>query len=66
MSEADDEFFDHRDDTRDPFDDVEPGPGPCPICEFPMVLRENCRTGQKFYGCMSYPQCTGTRPAREE
>jgi ssDNA-binding Zn-finger/Zn-ribbon topoisomerase 1 len=35
------------------------GPGPCPYCEGPTVLR-NGRRG-KFYGCAGFPRCKGTR-----
>jgi restriction system protein len=36
----------------------------CPRCNTPMVLREARRgayAGQKFWGCVSYPKCRGTR-----
>lgn len=31
----------------------------CPLCDGPMVLRSG-RNGD-FWGCMKYPDCTGTR-----
>jgi restriction system protein len=37
----------------------------CPSCSTPMVLREARRgtsAGQKFWGCVNYPKCRGTRP----
>jgi len=37
----------------------------CPTCSTPMVLREARRgphTGEKFWGCVNYPKCRGTRP----
>jgi restriction system protein len=37
----------------------------CPSCNTPMVLREARRgayAGQKFWGCVNYPKCRGTRP----
>jgi restriction system protein len=37
----------------------------CPKCSATMVLRQARRgtnAGQKFWGCLSYPRCTGTRP----
>jgi len=37
----------------------------CPSCSTPMVLREARRgmsAGQKFWGCLNYPKCRGTRP----
>jgi restriction system protein len=36
----------------------------CPSCSTPMVLREARRgvyAGQKFWGCVNYPNCRGTR-----
>src|SRR5436190_5969878 len=36
----------------------------CPSCSTPMVLREARRgmyAGQKFWGCVNYPKCRGTR-----
>jgi restriction system protein len=36
----------------------------CPRCNTPMVMREARRgayAGQKFWGCVSYPKCRGTR-----
>jgi len=37
----------------------------CPSCSTPMVLREARRgisARQKFWGCINYPKCRGTRP----
>jgi restriction system protein len=37
----------------------------CPRCSTPMVLREARRgpnAGEKFWGCVNYPKCRGTRP----
>lgn len=33
----------------------------CPRCDSIMVVRESKKTGNKFYGCTSYPDCKGTR-----
>ena len=36
----------------------------CPTCSTPMVLREARRgphAGEKFWGCVNYPKCRGTR-----
>lgn len=33
----------------------------CPECEGPMTSRKNSTTGQRFWGCNSYPKCKGTR-----
>jgi hypothetical protein len=35
----------------------------CPVCNAPMALRSNKKSGHKFYGCVGYPECKGTRPA---
>ena len=38
----------------------------CPRCGNPMVLRtarSGANAGSQFYGCPSFPQCRGTRPA---
>jgi restriction system protein len=37
----------------------------CPRCNTPMVMREARRgayVGEKFWGCVNYPKCRGTRP----
>lgn len=34
----------------------------CPICGNPVAVRENKKDGQKFYGCIRFPHCRGTRP----
>ena len=33
----------------------------CPACGEPMVSRANKTTGQRFWGCVNYPTCRGTR-----
>ena len=33
----------------------------CPDCEKPMLERTNSRSGALFFGCRTYPECTGTR-----
>ena len=33
----------------------------CDICGKPMLIRKN-RFGSKFYGCIDYPKCKGTKP----
>jgi restriction system protein len=36
----------------------------CPSCSTPMVMREarsGKYAGQKFWGCVNYPKCRGTR-----
>jgi restriction system protein len=38
-------------------------PAPCPKCGASMVVRVNKRTGERFWGCLSYPRCRGTLPA---
>lgn len=35
----------------------------CPLCEGPMVSRQNRRDGSRFWGCRAYPTCRGTRAA---
>jgi restriction system protein len=38
----------------------------CPRCESPMVLRiarRGANAGEQFWGCSTYPNCQGTRPA---
>ena len=35
----------------------------CPKCGGKMVLRENRKTGQKFWGCSNFPKCRKTLPA---
>jgi hypothetical protein len=34
----------------------------CPDCGGPMVLRTRRATGDFFYGCARFPDCSGTRP----
>lgn len=36
---------------------------PCPKCNGKMVERVNRKTQSKFYGCVDWPNCTGTRRA---
>lgn len=33
----------------------------CPRCDGLMVIRQNNSDGNKFYGCLNYPECEGTR-----
>lgn len=35
----------------------------CPRCQAQMVKRHNRKTREPFWGCASYPRCSGTRPA---
>lgn len=37
----------------------------CPLCGAKMRLRTNKLTGDKFYGCKSFPGCRGTRTVDE-
>lgn len=37
----------------------------CPVCAQPMLLRlvrKGPQVGQRFWGCVDYPACNGTRP----
>lgn len=34
----------------------------CNLCCLPMVIRENKRTKEKFWGCTGYPDCKNTMP----
>ena len=36
-------------------------PPACPKCEMPMVERSNRKTGQRFWGCSTFPTCRGAR-----
>lgn len=36
-------------------------PPACPKCGKPMVERSNRKTGQKFWGCSTFPVCRGVR-----
>jgi restriction system protein len=38
-------------------------PPVCPKCGSAMIQRENRRSKQRFWGCISYPSCRGTRIA---
>lgn len=40
---------------------LDTGPGPCPICGGPTVMRRNRHTGTEFFGCEAWPRCRGTR-----
>lgn len=33
----------------------------CPECGGQMLSRVNRKTGQRFFGCATYPECRGTR-----
>ncbi len=33
----------------------------CPLCGKQMVLRNNAKTGDPFFGCSEFPRCRGTR-----
>jgi ssDNA-binding Zn-finger/Zn-ribbon topoisomerase 1 len=33
----------------------------CPECGAAMISRQNQITGQRFWGCSTYPTCRGTR-----
>lgn len=33
----------------------------CPDCGGPMTSRKNGATGERFWGCVDYPSCRGTR-----
>lgn len=33
----------------------------CPDCGAAMVQRANRKTGDQFWGCSNFPNCTGTR-----
>lgn len=33
----------------------------CPNCDGPMVSRKRRDSGQRFWGCERFPDCTGTR-----
>lgn len=36
----------------------------CSQCGSVMAIRENNNTGDKFYGCTSYPECDNTEPIK--
>lgn len=38
----------------------------CPDCGGGMVLHVNGQTREKFYGCLLYPACMGTRALEGE
>lgn len=38
----------------------------CPECERVMQVRANRSTGDLFFGCVKYPECTGTRKFTDE
>jgi ssDNA-binding Zn-finger/Zn-ribbon topoisomerase 1 len=33
----------------------------CPLCGGRMRVRQNRHTGERFWGCASFPACHGTR-----
>lgn len=33
----------------------------CPECQGPMTPRTNKSNGTKFWGCLKFPKCKGTR-----
>lgn len=33
----------------------------CPECGGPMLSRKNQASGQRFWGCLRFPDCRGTR-----
>lgn len=35
-------------------------------CGKPMVVRTNSQTGQQFWGCTGFPECTNTEPLDDE
>lgn len=41
--------------------DVKPENLKCPECGAGMISRANRATGQRFWGCVQYPGCKGTR-----
>lgn len=38
----------------------------CPSCSGPMVLRQNRRQGNSFWGCQRFPACRGTRDVESD
>ncbi len=38
----------------------------CPLCRSSMVLREAKQSGNRFWGCSTYPRCRGKRNVRPE
>ncbi len=38
----------------------------CPFCRGQMVLRQGRKSGNKFWGCKTYPRCRGKRNVRAE
>ena len=43
--------------------EISAAPPPCPKCGKRMLTRANKRTGEQFWGCLSYPHCRGTLAA---
>ena len=41
----------------------EPGAPTCPFCHAGIILRTRKKDGGRFWGCLGYPACKGTRPA---
>lgn len=37
---------------------------PCPRCSKPMVVRQNKKTNDYFYGCSDFPNCRQTMPIK--
>lgn len=44
-----------------PVVDIKPEDLVCPDCGGKMIERTNRQTGNKFWGCVAYPRCKGTR-----
>jgi len=40
---------------------MKPGNLTCPVCGGRMVSRLNKQKQQRFWGCMAFPKCRGTR-----
>ncbi len=38
----------------------------CPSCRGAMVIRQNRTTGSAFWGCTTYPRCSGKRDPRQD
>ena len=38
----------------------------CPDCGAMMILRLNTRTKAQFWGCSTFPKCSGTREVDDE
>lgn len=44
-----------------PVVDVKPEDIVCPDCGGKMIMRTNRQSGNKFWGCATFPKCRGTR-----